>query len=113
MASYNNVAKIVYMGKDDENNVVPFGDCYGDDERDIIIDLWGEAVLPRALAMFKDYETTDDKALFLLDVGVEHGISNEMRDYVVEFFRANRGDDTQAVYPAVKASNLEEYRYLD
>jgi len=113
MTDYNQVAKVVYMGKDDTNNVVPYSDCYGDDERRIITELWGLEILPRALAMFEDYQATQGQSLFILDQGVGHGSSQEIKEYLTGFFRSNIGDDTLPVYPQVKATNLEDFLYLD
>lgn len=105
---HNSIARLIYMGEDDNNNVVPYSDCYGDTERDIIISLWGMEVLPRAKSLIQLYGESNGKGIFILDRDESHGYSEDMRDYMFEFFRANRDSDTP-VYPIPKDPNQLKY----
>lgn len=96
--AYNQVAKLIHMGKQDTNNVLPYSDCYGELERQIITELWGTEVLPRAKALIELHGECGGEGIFILDEGVEHGTSQEMREYTKEFFMGNR-NSKEPVYP--------------
>lgn len=105
---HNNVARMIYMGKDDDNNTVPYTDCYGDTERNIIKGLWGVDVLPRAQALIKLYGESGGKGIFILDKGIGHSSSGEMMDHVLQFFKDNRDNNTP-VYSIPNNTNQLEY----
>lgn len=111
LAAYNNVARIIQMGKDDTNDVMKYSDCYGDDERAIAYDLWPKTTLGRAQDMFEDFATSGGHGLLVLDEGIKHGSSMEFNQYLLEFYRANLGDNTPVVYPPINASNLDYQLY--
>ena len=111
LAAHNSMARLIFMGEDDDNNVVPYSDCYGDTERNIITSLWGIDVLPRAKSLIQLYGESGGKGMFILDVGIKHGSSVEMNDYVLEFFKANRGPD-QPTYPTPKNAKQLKYAYF-
>lgn len=94
----NQVARLIFMGEADENNTLPYGDCYGQRERKIITSLWGSDILPRAQALTKLYEQSGGKGMIILDKGIKHSMSPAMRAYMKAFFAANRDAD-QPVYP--------------
>lgn len=98
LAQHNQVARLLFMGEQDQNNTVPFSDCYGDRERQTIISLWGLEVLPRAKQLIQLYGQAGGKGMFILDKGVEHAASREMWEYVKTFLAANRDSDGP-VYP--------------
>ena len=112
LKDHNEVARLIYMGKDDDNNTVPYSDCYGDIERDIIIRLWGINVLPRAQALINLYGEAGGKGIFILDKGIGHGSSIEMDEYVVEFLKSNRDTDIP-VYPIPKNKDQLEYKIYE
>lgn len=111
LKAHNEVARLIFMGKDDDNNTVEHGylDCYSDFERDLIIKLFGYDILPRAQALTKLYGESGGKGIFILDKGVGHGASRDMDDYVLEFFKANR-DKKSPVYPIPKNPKQLEYK---
>ncbi|HLN62954.1 MAG TPA: hypothetical protein VK464_15535, partial [Symbiobacteriaceae bacterium] len=94
----NQVARLIFMGEDDENNTLPYADCYGARERQIITSLWGYEILPRAHALTKLYEESGGKGMIILDKGIKHSMSPAMKAYVKAFFAANRDTD-EPVYP--------------
>jgi len=105
--AYNNVARIIHMGRDDTNDVFKYSSCYGEDEMSIADALWGDTPLQRAYDLFDDFAQTGGKGLLVLDKGIQHGSSPEMNDYILEFYQSNIGDDSPVVYPDIDSSNLE------
>ncbi|HYF92701.1 MAG TPA: stalk domain-containing protein [Symbiobacteriaceae bacterium] len=95
---HNQVARLIYMGEDDTNNTLPYNDCYGEQERQIIRSLWGVEVLPRAKALIELYGQAGGQGIFVLDKGIQHGTSSQMIEYVKTFLQANRDNDVP-VYP--------------
>lgn len=104
LSDHNNVARLLFMGKEDDNNTLPYSDCYGDEERRIITKLFGTEVLPRAEKLIELYGEFGGSGIFILDKDIKHSLSREMNEYVLEFFKANRNSD-RPVYPEVKATN--------
>lgn len=109
LAEQNKYAKLVYMGEDDENNVVPYTDCYGNEERRIITKLWGMEVLPRAKQLADLYGKSGGKGIFILDKGIKHSCSKDMIEYLLTFFKANR-DSNVPVYPVPKDPKQLKYQ---
>ncbi len=109
LAEQNKYAKLVYMGEDDQNNVLPAGDCYGNEERRIITKLWGTEVLPRAKKLADLYGKSGGKGIFILDKGIKHSYSKDMREYLLTFFKANRDSNAQ-VYPVPKDPKQLKYQ---
>ncbi|WOV84749.1 Ig-like domain-containing protein [Sporosarcina jeotgali] len=105
----NKMAKLVYMGKDDSNVTLPYTDAFSETERNIIIRAFSKETLPRAEMMMDLYHQSGGNAMFILDVGIGHGYSEEMKDYQIEFFKANR-DSKQPVYPIPKNTRQLEYK---
>lgn len=99
--AYNSVARLLFMGEMDDNNTLPFSDCYGEEERRIITKLFGTEVLPRAKKLIELYGEYGGSGMFILDKGIQHSSSSQMDQYVVEFFKANRNTNTP-VYPTIK-----------
>jgi len=105
---HNKVARLIFMGQEDTNNVILYDDGYGNRERDIITTLWGEPVYNRALALIDLYGEMEGKGIFILDKGIGHSMSSDMSDYVREFFSANR-DSLEATYPLPKDPDQLKY----
>lgn len=106
--AHNSMARLIFMGRDDDNNTLPYNDCYGDREREIIKSLWGKDVLPRAIALRKLYGEAGGKGIFILDKDVKHSVSDDMEKYILDFFRANANSDSP-VYPVPKNKNQLDY----
>lgn len=98
LEAHNRVARLVYMGENDDSNTVLYQDSYGDEERRIITTLWGEEVLPRARALTALYGESGGHGMFILDRGVGHEYSEVMYQYMKAFLQANRDADAPA-YP--------------
>ena len=108
LSKHNDIARLIYMGKNDTNNTLPYGDCYGDTERNIISKLWGEPVLPRAQALTQLYGQSGGRGIFILDNEIGHSMSRDMREYILEFYKANRDQDNP-IYPIPKNTQQLEY----
>jgi hypothetical protein len=108
LRKHNAIARLIYMGEDDDQNVVPFTDCYGDGERNTIIKLWGYDILPRAKKLTELYGQSGGQGMFILDKGIKHSMSSQMKEYLVEFFEANQDSDNP-VYPIPKDASQLKY----
>lgn len=95
---FNQVARLIFMGEDDTNNTLPYSDCYGERERQIISSLFGADVLPRAHTLTKVFGESGGKGMIILDRKTQHSTSPAMVAYVRAFFEANRDTD-RPVYP--------------
>lgn len=110
----NEVARLIYRGDMDDNNGVDYGykDCYSDLERDTIIKLWGLPATPRAKVLTQLYGEKGGKGILILDKGIKHSKSDEMRDYILEFYKANR-DNSTPVYPIPKNKTQLQYTIFE
>lgn len=106
LEAYNNVAKVIYMGKDDTNQVVGYSDCYYEETNNQYGRLFASTVLERAYETEKLFGDSGGKGIFILDQGVGHSMSSEARDYVIDFIIANAASSTP-VYPKPTVSRLE------
>lgn len=109
ITKHNAVARLIYMGEDDDNNVVNSNDCYGAQEQKIITKLWGCDILPRAQKLIQLYNQSGGKGIFILDKGIKHSYSQKMKEYINEFFKANR-DSVEPVYPL--PADLSQLKYV-
>lgn len=109
---HNQVARLIFMGKEDTNDVTQFSDCYGDVERNLIYKHWGTDLLQRALGLTKLYGEVGGNGMFILDVGEGHGMSVEMNEFVIEFIKANRESDVP-VYPIPSNPSQLEYTIFE
>lgn len=105
----NNTAKLVFMGKNDTNSTLPYSDAYGNIERNIIKNVFGENILNRAMQMMDLYHGAGGQGMFILDVDVAHSYSQDMRQYALEFLLANRKSNTP-VYPIPSNPQQLEYK---
>lgn len=105
----NKMAKLVFMGKDDEQTPLMYGDAYSEAERQAIIKAFGQNTLQRAKNMMNLYHEKGGKGMFILDVGIGHSYSEDMEDYIVDFIIANRNSKTP-VYPIPKNPKQLEYQ---
>ena len=107
MDKYNQVARIIHNGELDDNNVFLYNDCYNEIERDIAYKLWPKEGNLRSKALYEDFSKSGGHGLLITDLNTKHYSSEDMRNYIHEFFKANLTSDGP-VYP-----NLEKYSNLD
>lgn len=103
---HNQVARLIYMGEADPANALPYNDSYGSRERQIITDLWGVEVLPRARQLIELYGKSGGEGMFILDRGIGHASSPAMQQYIVQFLRANRDGDTPVYFLPTNSEQL-------
>lgn len=112
LEKHNDLARLIFMGKDDTNNVVGYSDCYFSKTNEQIIRLFGKPVLPRAYENIKLYGEYGGEGMFILDQGIKHGFSRDMEEYITKFIVDNSYSDT-VVYPVPTKSNLEYTLFND
>jgi hypothetical protein len=105
---HNLVARLIYMGEDDNNNGLSSAPGYSNQEREIIAKLWGVDILPRAKSLIELYGESGGNGIFILDKGMKHSFSQPMSDYIKEFFQANR-NSANPVYPIPKDDQQLKY----
>ena len=108
LTKHNQVARLIHMGEIDENDSLPYGDCYGARERGIITRLWGTNVLSRAKQLIELYGKSGGQGIFILDKGQGHSESGAMVGYIIDFLKANRDTD-KPIYPL--PSNYAQLMY--
>ncbi len=108
LKAHNQLARLVFMGSADLNNIVLREDCYGERERNTIAKLWGLEILPRAKRLIELYGQCRGQGMFILDQDISQSMSSQMQEYLVQFFHANRNTDTP-VYPVPDDRELLGY----
>jgi predicted esterase len=80
------VPLLIFMGDKDDNDAVPYGDAYENQDRAVIVPLFGETPLQRWESARAFYALAGMNAEFKLYPGAGHEIVPEMRDDVRVFF---------------------------
>jgi predicted esterase len=75
----------IFIGDKDENDSVPFGDSYDDEDRELIMPLLGPKPIDRWKISEELYREAGLNATFKVYPGVAHTVSPEMRQDVREF----------------------------
>lgn len=81
------VPLFMFLGDQDDNDSVIFGDSYESEDKDLIFALFGETPVKRWEISRKIYEENKLAAKFKLYPNVKHTISKEMRDDIEAFFK--------------------------
>jgi len=106
LTTFNQVARLIHMGAIDTNNTLLYSDCYGEDERTLIKSLFAEDVKTRADQLIAAYKEVGGKGIFILDQGISHGVSEKMREYLIEFFIANLNGTSPVYKPPTDSNQL-------
>ncbi|HKP69885.1 MAG TPA: hypothetical protein VJV05_11425 [Pyrinomonadaceae bacterium] len=85
MRELRRVPLLIFMGDRDENDAVPYRDAYENEDREVIIPLFGLTPLERWQAAKNFYSEAGMNAQFKLYPGVGHTVTNEMREDVRAF----------------------------
>ncbi|KUO70570.1 MAG: hypothetical protein APF77_22080 [Clostridia bacterium BRH_c25] len=72
METYKKVPQLFYLGDQDENDSVPYGDSYEEEDRIIINELFGSTPVKRWPESEKVYKEFGVNAVFRLYTGVKH-----------------------------------------
>ena len=85
MRELRRVPLLIFMGDQDDNDAVPYGDAYENEDRAVIIPLFGLTPIERWEEAKTLYSEAGLNAEFKLYPGVGHTVTNEMRDDVRAF----------------------------
>lgn len=90
--THNKVARLLYFGKEDPHEALMPADVYGDVERETMIKLFGAHLdnpLQRIRNVNKLYAESGGKGIITYMDDTGHSISNEMNDYLLQFYKEN------------------------
>ena len=79
------VPLFIFLGDEDENDSVIYGDSYEEEDKDLIFELFGKTPVERWEISKKLYEQSKMNAEFKLYPKVNHAVTLEMRDDIREF----------------------------
>ena len=114
LEEYNNVAKLVYMGRQDTNETFDYKSPYDPDEKALIIKLFGNNLFPdRWDGHRKAFYELGGHGIFLTNLNAKHGSDYTDRNYVIEFFKINRDSIAPNYDVKVIYSNLEVIKSLE
>ena len=85
MHELRRVPLLIFMGDQDDNDAVPYGDAYENEDREVIFPLFGMTPIERWEAAKSFYSRAGLNAEFKLYPGVGHTVTMEMREDVRTF----------------------------
>ena len=109
--AWTDVAQYVYMGGDDDNDTIPFGDAWSDDLREIALDVYGEDMQEERMPYCEGvYADAGAAAQFAIYEEIGHATPTEIVDDCVAFHRRNMDLDAgfEPIEPTAPASTLVE-----
>jgi hypothetical protein len=90
LEAFREVDQYIYMGAEDENDTLPAGDAWSDEQREVARDVYGENMQNDRFPYCESiYENVNSSAEFRLYDGVGHKVTAEMNRDVVEFHRTH------------------------
>lgn len=84
------VPLFIFMGDKDDNDSLPFGDGYEDEDREIVFGLFGDSPVSRWEISKKLYADNKMMAEFKLYPGIKHMITKEMFEDIYAFLEAHK-----------------------
>lgn len=81
------VPLFIFLGAEDDNDSVIFGDSYEEEDKNLIFELFGKTPVERWDVSKQLYKDAGLAAEFKLYPNVKHAINLEMRDDILSFFR--------------------------
>ena len=87
MRELRRIPMLIFMGDQDDNDAVPYGDAYENEDREVIFPLFGRTPIERWGTARSFYAQAGLNAEFKLYPGVGHTITNEMRDDMRSFLQ--------------------------
>jgi pimeloyl-ACP methyl ester carboxylesterase len=89
LAAVRRVPMFIYLGGEDDNDSVIFGDGYETEDKDLIFELFGKTPVERWEVSKKLYSDAGLRATFRLYPGIKHTVSAEIRKDIFTFLREN------------------------
>jgi hypothetical protein len=80
----------VYLGDQDDNDSVPFGDGYEETDKDLIFELFGKTPVERWEISKKLYQENKLRAEFKLYPGIKHAMTKEMMADITAFLQTHK-----------------------
>jgi beta-lactamase regulating signal transducer with metallopeptidase domain len=110
--AFRRVAHYIYMGSADKNDTLPSRDAWREGEADIIKKALAEKMMPDRWELTQEiYNQQKLPAQFVTYDGVGHTIRSQMQDDVVNFFKANSGENYAQIKPyEYPSAKVEEER---
>lgn len=90
MKALRKVAFFIYLGDQDDNDSVPFGDGYEETDKELIFELFGRTPVERWEISKKLYQENKLRAEFKLYPGIKHTITKEMMVDIMAFLKAHK-----------------------
>lgn len=79
----------LFMGEDDKNDSVVYRDSYDTEDKELIFELFGKALMERWPVTLQMYTTAAPSATLKLYPGVAHEVTDAMWSDIEAFFRTN------------------------
>jgi dienelactone hydrolase len=86
LASLRKVPMFVFLGDKDDNDSVVFGDSYDDEDRELVLPLFGQKPVDRWATVRELYREAGLDAEFKLYPDVAHTVNTQMQKDITEFF---------------------------
>jgi len=90
LESLRKVPMFVFLGDKDDNDSVVFGDSYDEEDRELILPLFGQKPVDRWETIRQLYKEAGLNAEFKLYADVGHTINTQMQRDIVAFFEKHR-----------------------
>jgi len=87
---FRTVPLFFYLGDQDTNDSVPYGDSYEQEDRELVTRLFGTTPIERWPKAQEIYDSVDCTSQFVLYPGAGHEITSRMMVDVIDFFLNNR-----------------------
>ena len=114
--AWADVAQYVYMGADDDNDTIPYGDAWNDDLREIALDVYGEDMQEDRMPFCEGvYADAGAAAQFAIYEGIGHATPTEIVADCVEFHRRNMDLEAEfePIEPTTPAPTLVDLSIAD
>lgn len=90
LASLRKVPMLVFLGDKDDNDSVVFGDSYDDEDRDLVLPLFGQKPIDRWDTIRELYRQAGLNAEFKLYADVAHTLNTQMQKDITAFLEKHK-----------------------
>ncbi len=87
MELYKKVDQYIYMGDLDNNDTLPYGDAYTEDERELTLRVLGSSMQERWKNSIEIYKQLEIPATMVTYEGVGHEITEEIMQDIIDFYK--------------------------